>query len=67
LLGSARSITTARGKKFQKWNPGSDDKADILKQSMGPSGNLRAPTFRIKDDFVIGFSPEFYQDWVKGE
>ena len=67
LFGSARSITTARGKKSQKWDPRTDSKEEILKHAMGPSGNLRAPTFRINDDFVIGFSPGFYQDWVKGK
>ncbi len=60
LLQSAVSIATAKGKKVQKFNPKSDDKADILKQVMGPSGNLRAPTFRIRGSFVIGFNKELY-------
>jgi len=61
LLKSAVSITTAKGKKVQKFNPESDAKADILKQVMGPSGNLRAPTLRIKNAFVIGFNKELYE------
>ncbi|MBC2714016.1 MAG: hypothetical protein HF978_01795 [Desulfobacteraceae bacterium] len=60
LLQSATSITTAKGKKIRDWNPETDDKADILKQVMGPSGNLRAPALRIKDTFVIGFNKELY-------
>jgi len=32
---------------------------------MGPSGNLRAPTFKNGDDFVIGFNEELYNEWVK--
>jgi hypothetical protein len=32
---------------------------------MGPSGNLRAPTYRAGDRFVIGFNAELYEDWVK--
>ncbi len=61
LLKSAASITTAKGKKVQTFNPESDAKADILKQAMGPSGNLRAPSLRIKDSYVIGFNKELYE------
>jgi hypothetical protein len=31
---------------------------------MGPSGNLRAPTYRAGDQFVIGFNAELYEDWL---
>lgn len=60
LLKSAASVTTAKGKKVQKFNPKSDDKAEILKNVMGPSGNLRAPALQVKDAFVIGFNPDLY-------
>lgn len=61
LLKSAASITTAKGKKVQAFSPGSDDKANILKHAMGPSGNLRAPALRVKDQFIIGFNLDFYE------
>jgi len=32
---------------------------------MGPSGNLRAPTYRVGRTFVIGFNPELYGEWLK--
>jgi len=64
LLQTAGSITTAKGKKVKIWNPKTDNKAIILKHAMGPSGNLRAPTFRIKDQFIIGFNPELYEEWT---
>lgn len=64
LLHKAKTITTAKGKKVQKWDPEADDKAAILQQVLGPSGNLRAPTYRIKDTFVVGFNPDFYSKWV---
>ena len=64
LLKTAGTITTAKGKKVKTWNPRTHDKAIILKHAMGPSGNLRAPTFRIKDKFIIGFNPELYGEWV---
>ena len=61
LLQSAGKIITAKGKKVQTFSPKSDDKADILRQAMGPSGNLRAPALRAKDSFVIGFNKELYE------
>ena len=60
LLRQAESITVAKGKDVQAFNPRSDDKEDILKHAMGPSGNLRAPTLRVKDTFIIGFNKNFY-------
>jgi hypothetical protein len=65
LLHKAKTITTAKGKKVQKWNPGLDEKTGILKHVMGPSGNLRAPAYRVKDEFVIGFNAELYDKWMK--
>ncbi len=61
LLQSAALITTARGKKVQAFTPKLDDKAGILKHAMGPSGNLRAPALRLKDQFIIGFNLDFYE------
>ncbi len=28
---------------------------------MGPSGNLRAPTFRLGNHYLVGFNPEMYE------
>ena len=50
---------------MQTFKPGEDDKAEILKNAMGPSGNLRAPTYRVDDQFVIGFNADLYDEWVK--
>lgn len=65
MLKSASSVTIAKGKKYQRFESVADEKESILKQAMGPSGNLRAPTYRVKDDFVIGFNNDLYADWLK--
>ncbi len=65
MLKGASSIAVAKGKKVQKFTPAQDDKELILKNAMGPSGNLRAPTYRVKDQYVIGFNVELYDEWVK--
>jgi len=61
-MESASLILTGKGKKSQEWNPASDDKANILKDVIGPSGNLRAPTWRIGNEFIVGFNPELYEE-----
>jgi hypothetical protein len=55
----------AKGKKVQRFNSVAAEKDNVLKQVMGPSGNLRAPTYRVQDQFVVGFNPDLYADWVK--
>ena len=65
LLQGARAVTVAKGKSFVRFDRVAQQKEEILKQAIGPTGNLRAPTYRVGDEFVIGFSPGLYQDWVK--
>ncbi|MBS1254817.1 MAG: hypothetical protein MAG581_00613 [Deltaproteobacteria bacterium] len=62
MLQTATLIRTGKGKKMREWNPSTDDKQMILKDVIGPSGNLRAPTWRIGHEFVVGFNPELYQE-----
>ena len=61
-MESASLIRTGKGKKRQEWNPTLDEKADILKDVIGPSGNLRAPTWRVGNDYIVGFNPELYEE-----
>lgn len=64
-MQTASGISVAKGKKVLNFVPATDDKDVILQQAMGPSGNLRAPTYRVKDRFIVGFNAELYEDWVK--
>ena len=65
LIKGAENISVAKGKKVVIYFPLTDEKEDVLKRVMGPSGNLRAPTFRIKDQFIVGFNLEMYEDKFK--
>lgn len=62
LLGEANQVLVAKGKKVLTFSPQQDDKAEILSQVMGRSGNLRAPTLRIRDKFVVGYSEALYAE-----
>ena len=63
MLKSASVIRTGKGKNSKKWNPEVDKKDEILKDVTGPSGNLRAPAWRIGNEFVVGFNPELYEEF----
>ena len=67
LLYKAAKITVAKGKTLLCLTPQQDGKEEILKQVMGPSGNLRAPALRVGDEFVVGFHSDFYQQWLQGK
>jgi len=64
LLRQAGSITVAKGKKIFTLDPKHIEKADILNLVMGPSGNLKAPTLRVGDRFMVGFNPDMYAEWL---
>ena len=64
LLKDARSIAIAKGQKVLNFEADQAEKETILKNAMGPSGNLRAPTYRVGDQFVIGFNAGLYEAWV---
>ena len=62
MLKSASLIRTGKGKKTNVWNPSIDQKEEILKDVIGPSGNLRAPAWRIGTEFIVGLNPELYEE-----
>ncbi len=64
MLKSATSIRIAKGKKYEDFTP-ADGREAVMKKAMGPSGNLRAPTFRVGDEFIIGFNEDLYSAWIK--
>ncbi len=66
-LQGAERIIAAKGKKVQILDSKTDDREKILKSVMGPSGNLRAPTLKIKGGFLIGFNSDLYERWIQGE
>lgn len=65
LLQTATTISVAKGKKVQTLVPAVDGREAVLQQAMGPSGNLRAPTYRSGERFIIGFNADLYADWLK--
>ncbi len=62
LFAEAKRIVVAKGKKTLSFDPGTDDPDDITKAVLGPSGNLRAPTVRCGNTWLVGFNDDLYED-----
>lgn len=60
LLAKASEIEVAKGKQVLIFDPQKDSKEAILAQALGPTGNLRAPTLRIGNRLLVGFSDSLY-------
>ena len=65
MLKKAKSIAIAKGRKVETFSPAADGREAVMKKAMGPSGNLRAPTCRVGDDYIIGFNDDLYSEWIK--
>lgn len=65
ILSKATDIMVAKGKKELHFTPSDKNRAEILKAAMGPSGNLRAPTLKVGNRFMIGFKLESYQSFLR--
>jgi arsenate reductase-like glutaredoxin family protein len=64
LARSSGQVIVAKGKNVvtfdMKKNPPDDE--TLLSHLLGPTGNLRAPTFRKGRTLVVGFNEEAYDD-----
>ena len=61
LMGSAKQIIVAKGKRLETFVPTEDTQESILKAVMGRSGSLRAPTIRSGDVFRVGYNDALYE------
>ncbi|PIE59642.1 MAG: hypothetical protein CSA32_02975 [Desulfobulbus propionicus] len=65
LLKQADEIIVGRGRKYVVFEPGATNKEEVLKQTLGRTGNLRAPTLRIGKKLIIGYSDEMYAQHIQ--
>lgn len=62
LLSNAQRVVAVKGKILKNLSVSERNREEILKISMGPSGNLRAPTFRLGEYYVVGFNEDMYTE-----
>ena len=60
LLAGVTEIVACQGKKYTPLDPKKDSKEDILKQIMGRSGTLRAPTLLVGKRLLVGYNDALY-------
>ncbi|MDE0324912.1 MAG: ArsC family (seleno)protein [Candidatus Poribacteria bacterium] len=60
LMGSAKQIIVAKGRRIENFVPTEDTRESILKVVIGRSGSLRAPTVQSGDVFLVGFNETLY-------
>jgi len=61
MIRAAKEVFVAKGKKLVHFNMSNTAEEEVLSVVLGPTGNLRAPTFRKGTTLVVGFSEEAYQ------
>jgi len=64
LLAGVNEIIVASGKKQLRFDPHQDSKEDILKQTLGRSGTLRAPTLLMGNRLLVGYSDTLYAHYL---
>ena len=62
LVRQARRLVVAKGKQTVTIDVARDrpDDATLRALVIGPSGNLRAPTFKVGSTLLVGFNAEAY-------
>jgi len=64
ILRAASRIVAMKGKKIAEFHPTECAEAveSALELTLGPTGNLRAPTIVQGETVLIGFNKEVYED-----
>ena len=62
LMGDAKQIVVAKGKRVDTFVPSDDTQEPILKAVLGRSGSLRAPTVQSGDVFFVGYNVALYEN-----
>lgn len=60
IIKDMESLHVGRGKKTQVFSPDTASKEEILKVSLGRTGNLRAPALRIGSVLYVGYNDAMY-------
>ncbi|HFE66534.1 MAG TPA: hypothetical protein ENJ93_04650 [Chloroflexi bacterium] len=64
MLSQAKEVYVVNGRKIQHWQPDETNKEAILAKAIGRSGNLRAPTIKIGDSYIVGFNEALYEEMM---
>ena len=65
LLQNAETLHVGRGKKTVVFTPDAESKEDILKVTLGRTGNLRAPALRVGKVWYVGYNDDMYREFTE--
>ena len=65
LLRGAVRVHIGSRAKHESWVPGDGSRGEIISKAVGRSGNLRAPTLKVGDEFLVGFNASMYESILK--
>jgi len=57
---TVKHVAVVKGKTVKDLLVAEQNRDEILANVIGPSGKLRAPTFKVGDRYVVGFNEEMY-------
>lgn len=57
-----KTLYVGRGKKTVVYTPDAESKEEILKVSLGRTGNLRAPALRVGKLMYVGYNDAMYEE-----
>jgi hypothetical protein len=68
LMRGAKSVLVAKGKQSQRFDlgQGGDVWKRLAEVAIGPTGNLRAPTLKLGDRWIVGFGEEAWAEELGG-
>jgi len=63
LLADASTLIALKGKKVQKFSVKSSISDEAIAATLGPTGNMRAPTMRVGKTIIVGFNEAVYAEF----
>lgn len=61
VLSRAEKVHVASGKNVLTYQPGEENREELIAKATGRTGNLRAPALRIGTELYIGFNGSIYE------
>lgn len=60
LLGSGNKLIAMKGKKVTEFSLQGKVEQEAVEAMLGPTGNLRAPTIRVGQTYLVGYNEEIF-------
>lgn len=60
LLKQASKLIAIKGKKIVEFSLAKSVSKDAIEATLGPTGNLRAPTIKVGKTIIVGFNEEVF-------